>query len=68
MKNNININNFCHYGDVLAIPFFGLLTIYFYNIENKSLIEFVLLFFSLFGFLLDILYTYIFFTHQKASA
>jgi len=52
--------NLSHYGDILAIPFFALLSIYFYNIENKSTIENVLLCFSISGFILDILYTFIF--------
>lgn len=58
------IRNLSHYGDILAIPFFALLGIYFYNIEHKSIIEYILLLFSISGFLLDILYTYIFFFHS----
>ena len=54
------INNLCHYGDILAIPFFGLLIIYFYKIKNKTTLEYILLLFSISGFVLDILYTYIF--------
>ena len=49
-----------HYGDILAIPFFALLIAYFYNIEDKSTIEYVLFLFAISGFVLDILYTYIF--------
>jgi hypothetical protein len=56
------IKNSSHYGDMLAIPFFALLIIYFYTIEDKSIIEYVLFYFSISGFILDILYTYIFFT------
>jgi hypothetical protein len=63
MNYNNFIKNISHYGDILAIPFFALLIIYFYNIENKSIMEYVLLFFSISGFILDILYTYIFFSH-----
>ena len=44
MKNNI-LNYISHYGDIIAIPFFTLLVIYFYNIENKSYIEYILFFF-----------------------
>ena len=62
MKYNTITKNLSHYGDILAIPFFALLTIYFYNIENKSIMEYVLLFFSISGFLLDILYTFLFFS------
>jgi hypothetical protein len=53
-------NNLSHYGDILAIPFFALLTIYFYNIKNKSILEYILFYFSISGFVLDTLYTYIF--------
>lgn len=60
MKYSNFIENFSHYGDILAIPFFALLVIYFYNIENKSTIEYILLLFSIIAFILDILYTYIF--------
>jgi len=54
------MKNLSHYGDILAIPFFALLIVYFDNIEHKSTIEYVLLFFSISGFVLDILYTFIF--------
>jgi hypothetical protein len=55
------IKNASHYGDILAIPFFALLIMYFYNIEDKTPTEYVLLFFGVSGFLLDILYSYLFF-------
>ena len=64
MKYNNIVKNLSHYGDILAIPFFALLVIYFYNIEEKSITEYVLLFFSLSGFILDILYTFIFFSRS----
>ena len=67
MKYNNFIKNSSHYGDILAIPFFALLVIYFYNIEDKSTIEYVLLLFSMSGFILDILYTYIFLFHIESS-
>lgn len=50
-----------HYGDILAIPFFGLLIYYFYEIVNKSTMEYVLFAFSTMGFILDIFYTYLFY-------
>jgi hypothetical protein len=62
MKNNF-IKKISHYGDILAIPFFALLAIYFYNIEHKTTIEYILLLFSISGFLLDIFFTYIFLSH-----
>ena len=67
MKYNNFIKNWSHYGDILAIPFFALLVIYFYNIEHKSIIEYLLLYFSISGFILDIIYTYIFLSHSKYS-
>ena len=54
------MKKWCHYGDILAIPFFALLIFYFYNVENKSMLEYVLFFFSISGFVLDIFYTYVF--------
>ena len=67
MKYNNFIKNFSHYGDILAIPFFALSVIYFYNIEDKSIIEYLLLLFSIGGFILDILYTYIFMSNFNSS-
>lgn len=58
------IHNLSHYGDILAIPFFLLLTIYFYNLEEKTTMEYIFLFFSFAGFILDILYTYLFLTRK----
>ena len=56
-----------HYGDILAIPFFGLLVYYFYGIENKSPMEYVLFAFSVMGFILDIFYTYLFYKKTFAK-
>ena len=52
--------NISHYGDILAIPFFALLIIYFYNIKNKTPKEKILLLFGISGFVMDLVYTYIF--------
>jgi hypothetical protein len=35
-------NNFSHYGDILAIPFFGISSYYFYTIKNKTTKEYIL--------------------------
>ncbi len=67
MDYNYHYKNISHYGDILAIPFFALLIIYLYSIKHKSVIEYVLLFFSISGFILDILYTYIFLTQLQSS-
>lgn len=67
MKYDNFIKNLSHYGDILAIPFFALLVIYFYNIVDKSTIEYVLLLFSISGVILDSLYTYIFLSNFNSS-
>lgn len=59
------VDNISHYGDIMAIPFFLLLTIYFYRLDNKTNMEYVFLLFSLSGFVLDMLYTYLFLFHYK---
>ena len=51
------INNIVHYGDILAIPFFILLSIYFYRKKNKNILEYILLIFSVVGTIADILFT-----------
>jgi len=61
----ININNFVYYGDILAIPFFLLLSIYFYNKNKKTLLEYILFFFAISGFILDIIFTYIYLSDLK---
>ena len=49
------------WGDIFAIPFFFLLIIYFYNIQDKTYFEWVLFLFSITGFIADSLFTYQFF-------
>ena len=49
-----------HYGDMVAIPFFIWLSIYFIMIEEKTTTEYILLLFSIGGAVLDILFTYIY--------
>ena len=39
---------------------------YFYNIKQKTFLEYVLLLFSISGFVLDIFYTYIFLFHVNS--
>lgn len=63
----VNIHNWSHYADILAVPFFALLSIYFYNMENKTILENIFFLFSVSGFVLDILYTYIFLYYSKDS-
>ncbi len=47
-----------HIGDVLAIPFFFLLVIYFYNIKQKTPFEYILFLFVITGLFADIYFTY----------
>jgi hypothetical protein len=54
-------DNISHYGDILAIPFFFLLVLHFYKIEKRKPIENLLLFFSVSGLVLDILFTWQYF-------
>ena len=56
----MNLKHLSHYGDMIAIPFFAALVYYFYGIQDKTLTEYVLLTFSISGFLLDIVYTFLF--------
>ena len=43
---------------MLAIPLFALAAVYFYNIQRKTLTEYILLLFSISGLVLDIFFTY----------
>ena len=61
MQYNNFIKKLSHYADILAIPCFALLVFYFYNIKNKSILEYLLLGFAITGFVLDTTFTYIFF-------
>ena len=60
----MNINLLPHIGDILAIPFFGLLVYYFFHLNNRTFLEDILLLFSFIGFFADILFTYMFFTKR----
>uniref|UniRef100_A0A6C0DCB7 Uncharacterized protein n=1 Tax=viral metagenome TaxID=1070528 RepID=A0A6C0DCB7_9ZZZZ len=60
--------NLAHYGDIIAIPGFLLLSYYFYKIENRTFLENFLLFGSLCGFILDSFFTYIFFFLKKSKS
>lgn len=48
-----NINFFITIGDILAIPFFILLSYYFYLKKNKTNIEKILFLFSLAALIID---------------
>jgi hypothetical protein len=61
----MNLQNISHYGDILAIPFFLALSIYFHKIKNKTFFEYILYIFSISGFLLDSYFTYIFYKNKE---
>ena len=50
--------NIVHYADILAIPLFLLLTVYFYRKNNRTFIENILLLFAVSGFVLDMYFSY----------
>jgi hypothetical protein len=52
------VMNIVHYADILAIPLFLLLTIYFYRKNNRTFIENILLLFAVSGFVLDSYFSY----------
>ena len=54
-----------NYGDLFAIPFFALLIFYFYQLEDKNILEWVLFLFSISGFILDIFFTYLFYLSKN---
>ena len=53
-------SNLSNYADLLAIPFFILLVIYFYKKKNRTNIENILFLFAITGLILDIFFSYIF--------
>lgn len=61
----MNLRNISNYGDILAIPFFLGLSIYFHKIKNKTFFEYILYIFSISGFLLDSYFTYIFYKNKE---
>jgi len=54
-----------HMGDVAAIPFFLWLSLYFYQINNKTTTEWILMAFAVSGFILDLLFTYLYFRKRQ---
>jgi hypothetical protein len=58
-------NNWAHYGDILALPFFILSLYYFYKIDNKSCVEWIITAFLVVCLLGDMLFTYIFLTPAR---
>ena len=55
-------NNLAHYGDLLAIPCFLITFIYFYQLQNKTLLENLLMVFIFITFIADIFFSILFLT------
>ena len=53
----LKLSDLSHIGDILAIPFFFLLCVYFYEKPRLTRTEQVLFLFAASGFVLDILFT-----------
>ena len=49
-----------NFGDMLAIPFFAWLSIYFHRVPNKTSEQNILYFFSVCGFVADSFFTFLF--------
>jgi len=56
--------NIVHYADILAIPLFLLLTVYFYRKNNRTFIENILLLFAVSGFVLDTYFSFYFLNNK----
>jgi hypothetical protein len=56
----MDIQNLSNYADILAIPFFLALVVYFYNKKNKTIFENMLFFFAISGLILDTVFTCMF--------
>ena len=53
-----------HYADILAIPFFLLLTLYFYKKVDRTDMENILFLFAISGFVLDTYFSCQFLTNK----
>lgn len=61
------VNKLTHIGDILALPFFILLSIYFYRIENKTPLEYLLFYFSVLCFMIDVTFSYFYLYVKKVK-
>jgi len=61
------MENIIHIADIVAIPVFLLLVIYFFKKKNKTALEYVLLIFVLLGFVIDVMFTIYFLFFKKSK-
>jgi hypothetical protein len=59
------INSLVHYGDLLAIPFFILLSVYFYKIVDKTNLEYILFAFVISCVIIDTIFSINFFIYNN---
>jgi hypothetical protein len=59
---NAYISNISHYGDLLAIPFFFALVVYFWGIKERTQFENILLLFCVGALVCDVAFTLQFFS------
>ena len=62
----MKLSKLAHYGDLLAIPFFIISVLYFYQIENKSLLEMGIMVFLLIALLFDTFCSILFLSTKKS--
>ena len=67
IKNMFKFNKLIHYGDLLAIPFFIALIIYFITIKNKTLFEYIALIFCISALIIDIIFSVHYFRCTNGS-
>jgi hypothetical protein len=58
------IHRFSHIADIIALPFFALLILYFHGIENKTQKETLLYLFAIVAFVMDSIFTYFFYANK----
>jgi len=56
----MKLNKLAHYGDILAIPFFIITFVYFYQLQEKTLLENLIMLFIFICFIMDVLFTFIY--------
>ena len=61
------IEEISNIGDIIAIPFFAWLVYYFHRKEKLSIEEIFLFVFVICGFILDLLFTFIYFRRKGVT-
>ena len=56
----MKLNKLAHYGDILAIPFFMVTFVYFYQLQEKTFLENLIMLFIFIAFISDVIFTFIY--------